>query len=501
MKRDLIIDYGQEETTYAVIEEKRLVKYRTYKTKSNFEIGDIFLGKVKKISPQINAAFIDISYKKNGFLHFSDLPNEFNVFLEYQQKFLASPKEISDRKYSKDGSIDTVLKNGDTILVQISKEPISTKGHKVRASISLPGYYVVLIPFSNSVAISQKIRSREERQRLLRLAKSIKPEGFGVIVRTAAIDKKSIELFEDVHSLLKIWKESLDNLSKIKVPGKALGNLGKLSSHLKGIIKMKCDGIHVNDPRLFVDIKEELIELGDEREKCLKMHKTSTPILEKHGVNAQVKKLFGKVVNIEERGYLVLEHTEALHVIDVNSGVNLKSTNSPEEYALKTNLRAATEIARQLRLREMGGIIVIDFIDMASAKNRKTLFTEMIKLMKPDIAKHKVLPLSEFCLMEITRERVRSQTEINVSDTKGKKYRDELSSLQVVENILNKTLAISIEKKKKVITVSVHPFLKAYLVSGIFSKRIRFFLKHKVFLKIKSNNSFHISQFSFSQKS
>lgn len=506
MNKDLIISSRQSEVDIALLEEKRLVEIHKESPDSNFAVGDIYLGKVKKIAGGLNAAFVEVGHEKDAFLHYFDLGPQLASFNKYTKSVLSGNAQTAwlknfqlEKDIDKGGKIDQVLHQGQPILVQIAKEPISTKGPRITSEVTMAGRYLVLVPFSDRVSVSQKIKSREERERLKRLLLSIRPENFGIIVRTVAENKKVAEIDTDLKDLLAKWEHCFNVLKTAKPPQKILGELSRTSAILRDLLNESFTNIHIDDGRLYDETKEYLRMIAPDKEKIVKHYKNPEPIFEHFGVAKQIKGLFGKHVNMPSGAYLVIEHTEALHVIDVNSGNTAKARNDQETNALNVNIDAAVEVARQLRLRDMGGIIVIDFIDMRSAENRKKLLQKMIEEMKPDRAKHNILPLSRFGLMEITRERVRPAMNINTAELcpTCKGTGEVQPSVLLIDEIENNLRYILSEVKPSSITLCVHPFVESFLTRGYPSIRTKWLLKYKKRVKVKAINDYSMLEYRF----
>jgi ribonuclease G len=471
MKYDLIIDSRPSEVVIALLRDGLLIELHKQKHDNNFSVGDIYLGKVRKTVPGLNASFVNIGYEKDGFLHYLDLGPQFNSFKNFTRKAIdkklntASLKSFKkETNLEKDGKINDALKGGDLILTQISKEPISSKGPRLTTEISLAGRYMVLMPFSDRVSISQKIDDPEEKARLKKLIRSIKPHGFGVIIRTVATGKKVAELDRDLKNLYKKWQIISKKLKDAQPNTKILGELNRSEAILRDLLSSKFNNIHVNSTEVQEELKEYLSRISPEQEKIVLLHKKETPIFQEFNVTKQIKGAFGKNVTMKKGVYLVIEHTEALHVIDVNSGKKVDSNKDQEANALAVNLEAAEEVARQLRLRDMGGIIVVDFIDMKKEKNRNLLTEKMKEAMSTDKAKHNILPPTRFGLVQITRQRVRPEMNIDTQENcpmcSGNGKID--SSLLLIEQIENKLHNLT-ETHKGNIQISTHPFVASYI--------------------------------------
>ncbi len=505
MNFELIIDSRPSEVVIALLRDKHLIELHKENNNNSYSVGDVYLGKVKKVVPGLNAAFVNVGYEKDGFLHYLDLGTNVNSYRKFTQKSIAKKNNTAslknfrkEKEIDKTGQITDVLKSGDRILVQVSKEPISTKGPRLTAEISIAGRNMVLLPFSNKISLSNKIKSQEEKVRLKRLLKSIKPEGFGVIVRTVAKGKKVIELDSNLKVLYKKWQSAFKELKDAQAPQIILKELNRSTAILRDILSEGFNSIHVNDKDLYLELKDYLISIAPEQEKILKLYKSKNPILQNFDVTKQIKAAFGKTVNMKNGTYLVIEHTEAMHVIDVNSGKKVDAKKDQEENALLVNLGAAEEIARQLRLRDMGGIIVVDFIDLYNAKNRKLLFEKMREFMKDDKAKHNILPPSKFGLIQITRQRVRPEMNIDTRENcpmcVGNGKID--SSLLLIDTIENKIKNLVEKSDNGKIRISTHPFIASHINKGVFSKGMKWSFKYKRLIKITPDDRLHLLQYS-----
>lgn len=509
MNKDLIIDSNASEVVMALQEEKLLVELHKEGKNNSFSVGDIYLGKVKKIISGLNAAFVDVGYEKDAFLHYLDLGSQVNSLNKYTKLAIAGktrvlPMEsfILEKEIEKTGKITSVLTANQPVLVQIAKEPISTKGPRITSEISLAGRYLVLVPFSDRISVSQKIQSNEEKNRLKRLVQSIKPKNFGVIIRTNSEGKMVADLDADLNNLVSKWYSIAEKLSAAKPPRIILGELNRSSAMLRDLLNESFNNIHVNDPLMFEELRDYVKTIAPEKIDILKLFKGKVPIFEHFGIDKQIKSSFGKIVSIKSGSYLIIEHTEALHVIDVNSGHRMNSENSQEENALDVNLEAAAEIARQLRLRDMGGIIVVDFIDMVQPANRRKLYEKMKEEMSKDRAKHNILPPSKFGLVQITRQRVRSETNVEILEKcptcegSGKIK----PSIILVDEIENNLRYLVQEQNEKYLSMRVHPYIAAFLTKGFFSIQMKWFFKYKKWVKIIPSYSYHFLEYRFFNK-
>jgi ribonuclease G len=507
VSKDLVISVSDSEISIALLEDKQLVELNKEKRNIKFSVGDIYLGKVKKIMPGLNAAFINVGFEKDAFLHYLDLGAQFRTLHRYYaQATQGRGKNIPVSKFKpepdidKDGKISDVLTSGQTVIVQITKEPISTKGPRLASEVSIAGRNLVLMPFSDKVSVSSKIENNDERNRLKMLIQSIKPKNYGVIVRTVAEGKKVAALDAELKELINRWETALYALHKdVKSPRLLLGEMNRATTILRDILSTDFNSIIVDDEVIAGEIRSYIREIAPEKEKIVKVYKEQYPVFDHFGISRQIKGLFGRTVSFKGGSYLIIEHTEALHVIDVNSGNRSKSGTDQESNALSVNLEAAKEISRQLRLRDMGGIIVIDFIDMQSNDNRQTLFDKMKEMMNDDRAKHNILPLSKFGLMQITRQRVRPEMTIS-TDEKCPVCRGEgkTASTLLLTDEIERTLVSMLEKvKTHRLLLRTHPFVAAYMREGFFSLIGKINKKYSVNIKVQGVPSYHLLQYGF----
>lgn len=509
MSSELIINSTQDGCRIALLRDKSLVEFHIDEDGTQFNVGDLYLGTVKKVVQGLNAAFIDIGHEKDAFLHYLDLGPQFASLSKFT-KLVLSKKNISgelgkfrnEPDINKFGKINQVLSRNQKILVQVVKEPISTKGPRLSCELSLAGRYLILVPFSNAVSVSRKISNSDERKRLTRLVKSIKPENFGVIIRTAALEKDVAELDRDLRNLVNTWKEGIEKLKKAKPREKVIGEMNKASSILRDVLNESFDNILVDDPKIHEEVKSYIKKIAPGKDKIVKRYSGKTKIFEQYGIEKQFKSLFGQTVSLKGGGYLIIEHTEALHVIDVNSGNKSNREEDQEATALSVNLEAAAEIARQLRLRDMGGIIVIDFIDMRKAENKRVLQKKMKEEMSSDRSKFTILPLSKFGLMQITRQRVRPEMNISTKETcptchgTGKIKASILVSDLVESNLEH----LIVKQNEPKISIALHPFLYAYFTKGLMSKQVRWFFKFGKWINLIEDSSLGITDFNFLNK-
>ena len=507
MTSEVIIDARPKEISIALLEDKCLVEYQNEPREASYAVGNIYVGKVRKLMPGLNACFVDVGSEKDAFLHYLDLGLQFSSYEKYLKQVASDRKKLYPIQKAtiqptlpKEGSIQNILKVGQEIMVQVVKEPINTKGPRLTCELSFAGRYMVLIPFGDKVSVSSKIKRGEERSRLKQLVQSMKPKNFGVIVRTVAEGKKAAELDQELKVLLKRWEDAITKVQKTtERPQLVFEEQTRAVALLRDLFNPTYDGIHVNDPEIYNQIHDYVSLIAPEKASIVKLYKGNVPIFDNFDVTKQIKSGFGRTVNYKRGAYLIIEHTEAMHVVDVNSGTRIKKENGQEANALETNLGAADELARQLRLRDMGGIIVVDFIDMNLAEDRQLLYERMCENMKKDRARHNILPLSKFGLMQITRQRVRPAMDVAVEEScptchgTGKfkssiLFTDQLESK--IDRLVNK---IGIKR----FTLHVHPYVAAFINQGVFSLKRRWQLKYGLGIRIIPNQKMAFLQYEF----
>lgn len=504
MKSELVVDVSREEVSIALLEDSRLVSLQKESRNIAYAVGDLYLAKVKKLMPGLNAAFVDVGYEKDAFLHYLYLGPQFNTYIRYVREALDDKRKVPsvsklkfDQDIPKQGTIQDVLKPGDQLLVQVAKEPISTKGPRLTTEISFTGRFMVLMPFGDKISISQKIKSTEEKIRLRQLIGSIKPKGFSVIVRTSAENKRVAELNNEMRTLLKSWEDSIAKMQRAKAPALVYQEDSRTLSMIRDLFAPTFENIHVNDKESYEQIRKYVSLIAPEKDSIVQLYDSEVPIFDHYNITRQIKSSFGKTVSFRSGAYLIIEHTEALHVIDVNSGNRSKSTPDQESNALDVNLKAADEIARQLRLRDMGGIIVVDFIDMAKQEHRQELYDHMREIMANDRARHNILPLSKFGLMQITRQRVRPALDIATAETCpscfGKGYVQ--SSLLFTDKLEEKIEYLTEHLKVKKFIMYVHPYVESYIKKGLFSLYSRWRRRYGRGVKVVADESLAFLQY------
>lgn len=506
MNSELVVDVQPKEVSIAVLEDKNLVELQKEARNVSFAVGDIYLGKVKKLMPGLNAAFIDVGYKKDAFLHYLDLGSNFKTQQQFLKQALSDQKKLPVvskmqllPEIEKEGSISSTLKVGQEILVQIAKEPISTKGPRLTSELSFAGRYIVLIPFADKVSVSQKIKSSEERARLKQLIQSIKPKNFSVIVRTSSEGKRVAELDHELRTLLKRWDDNITKITKVKAPAMIYEETARTVALLRDIFNPSFQNIFVNDPDVYNNVRDYVSLIAPGRESIVQQYTGELPIFDNFAITKQIKSLFGRTVTYKSGAYLIIEHTEAMHVIDVNSGNRSKGSDAQEKTAIDVNIAAADEISRQLRLRDMGGIIVVDYIDMAEAGNRQKLFEHMCKAMANDRAKHNILPLSKFGLMQITRQRVRPAMDVDTTESCPACFGtgNIKPSILFTDSLESKIDCLVNKHNVKRFALHVHPYIAAFVNKGIFPLSWKWKLKYSMGMKVIPNQSLAFLEYKF----
>lgn len=506
MSNEVIIDTQKKEISIALLEDGKLTEFQREELQQSYSVGNMFLAKVKKLMPGLNACFVDVGYERDAFLHFLDLGMNYFSYQKYLKQIRNTKRAIPISKakvqpvLEKDKAIQEVLSVGDEVLVQIAKEPISTKGPRINCELNFAGRFLILMPFDNKISVSTKIRSSAERKRLTQLISSILPNNFGVIVRTVAEGKKAAELDQELKSLIKRWETTIQSVRKCtKYPKLVYEETSRAVGLLRDLFSPEFEAIHVNNSDTFNEIKDYLKVIAPEKENIVKLYNGQIPIFDKFAVTKQIKSSFGRTVTFKHGAYLIIEHTEALHVIDVNSGNRSKNSANQETGAIDVNIGAADEIARQLRLRDMGGIIIVDFIDMTQAEHREQLYKHMVEIMKKDRSRHNILPLSKFGLMQITRQRVRPVMDITVEETCPSCFGTGhiKSSLLFTDTLERKLKTLVMELGHAKLRLYVHPYVYAYINQGIISLKKKWKMKYGLGVKICPDQSLAILQYRF----
>lgn len=509
MDYELILNSNKQDVEIALTKDKVLTELHYEKSQTDFQVGDIYLGKIKRVIPSLNAAFVDVGYERDAFLHYSDLGKNYNSLKKFtkqvqsgvQHKDLLANFEIQP-EIIKHGKIKEVVAAGQQILVQIAKEPISSKGPRLTSELTIAGRYLVLVPFSNKVSMSQQIKNGADRERLKRLMQSIKPANFGVIVRTVAAKKKVAELHADLYMLMERWEALIQGFRKAKPTKRVLGELNKTTTVLRDLLDTNFTKIHVSSPELVEEIRDYVKKISPDKANIVKLYKGKHHIFDAFDINKQIKTSFGKKVSLPSGTYLIIEHTEAMHVIDVNSGNRKAQSKDHETNVLAINIEAAKEIARVLKLRDMGGLIVVDFIDMYDQASNRKLWEAFKGFMAEDKTKSNVLMPSKFGIVEITRQRVRPEIDIKTAEVcptcKGSGEVE--ASVLIIDEIENNLNYLIETQNEEAITLATHPFIASYLTDGLMSMQMRWYFRYKKWIKIKPDSSYTFLEYNFINK-
>lgn len=509
MTSEVFISAGSQKISIALTEDKRLMEFQEEGQSASFSVGNIYLAKVRKLMPGLNACFVSAGHERDSFLHYLDLGPQFLSYEKYLKQVRNSSKSLPitkahiEKELGKEGSIQNILQQGQEVLVQVVKEPISTKGPRMTCEISFPGRYLVLMPFQDKVSVSSKIKSGSERARLKQVIQSIKPKNFGVIVRTVAEGKKVAELDTEMKVLVGRWEAAISKVATAKqLPACVHEETGRAVALLRDLFNPSYENIYVDDERIYHEVKDYVTIIAPERADIVKLYKGQLPIFDNFDITRQIKGSFGKTVSFKRGAYMIIERTEALWVVDVNSGNRTRNADSQEANALEVNLGAADELARQLRLRDMGGIIVVDFIDMHVAEDRQKLYERMCENMKQDRARHNILPLSKFGLMQLTRQRVRPATEVNVDETCPTCHgKGTIKSSFMFTDVLESKIEMLVNKLNiKSFTLHVHPYVMAYINQGLWSIKRQWRMKYGLGIKVIPSQKLAFLEYEFYDK-
>jgi len=507
---ELFIDVQPKKISIALTEDKRLAEYQEEEPSVSFSVGNVYLAKVRKLMPGLNACFVNVGHERDAFLHYLDLGLQFSSYAKYLKQVQSDRKNLYPFEKAsvlpdlpKDGSVQTTLQQGQEVLVQIVKEPISTKGPRLTCSLSFPGRFLVFEPFGDKVSVSTKIKSSAERARLKQIIESLKPKNCSIIVRTVAEGKRASELDAEMKVLVARWESILRKVQGAKeLPALVYEETSRAVGMLRDLFSPSFENIYVNREDIYQEVRDYVSLIAPECVGVVKQYKGSLPIFDNFDITRQIKSGFGRTVSYKHGAYLIIEHTEALHVVDVNSGNRTRNPNDQEANALEVNLGAADELARQLRLRDMGGIIVVDFIDMKLAEDRQQLYEHMCELMKRDRARHNILPLSKFCLMQITRQRVRPVMDVAVEEACPTCHgTGQIKSSFLFDSVLEGKIKFLYHKLgMRRFTLHVHPYVAAYLNQGMLSIRRKWQLKYGFGVKVIPSQKLAFLQYEFYDK-
>jgi len=509
MKKEIIINAAANETRIAITEEGRLAELFVETTNKEKMVGDIYLGKVAKVMSGIKAAFIDLGLGQDGFLHFSDIGNRFDEYTamigdDDEEEGEGEPKTaphaeapVAEERQRRPER-DVRLEKGQEVIVQIIKEPVGKKGVRVTSEVSLAGRFLVLLPFDGKIGISKKVTNFREKRRLRKIVQAILPEGFGVIIRTVAEGKEETSLKNDLEDLIKTWREIETSVKNEKAPCLLYKDLATTSSVIRDLFSNDVTRVIIDSRKLHKEISSYIKYTSPQLLDKIELHKEKTPVFDAYGVEKEIETTLARKVWLKSGGYIIIEPTEAMVVIDVNSG-RYAPKKEQEQNSLRTDLEAAREITRQLRLRDMGGIIVCDFIDLDDEKNKKKVYEELKKEFRKDRAKVTVLPMTEFGLVQITRQRVRqnilhSFTEPCPICGGSGLVQSKTTTLNQIDRWLRR---FKTETHEKRLVLRVNPNLAASLREGTISRLKRVMLKYFVLIKLEVDTAIPIGEFRF----
>lgn len=504
MKNQIIIHSSGNQTRIALIEDNELAQLFIESEENQRTVGNIYVARVHKVMSGIRAAFIDMGTPKDAFLHFSDAGDHLD---EYVSK-LNGPKAIpnyakNDIKNKENLSnvqkqilAGKVLKPGQKLLVQIVKEPIGSKGPRVSTDITIAGRFLVLIPMGDYIAVSKKINNYKERRRLKGVLNTMVPDGFGVIVRTVAQGQNEKALEEDLRNVLKKWEGIVEKLDDAKPPSLLYRDLNMTESLIRDLFAKNYDRVLIDDPKMHKQIKSYVGQIAPQMVPNVKLYKGKEHIFDFMKIAHDVNSIFSPRVRMKSGGYLIFEQTEAMYVVDVNSGP-YAAKERQEDNSLKTNLEAAREVAKQLRLRDIGGIIVVDFIDLRDDRNRKKIYDELKKEFKKDPAKTNVIGMSDFGLVQITRQRIRPSVVNSVSKVcpmcggSG----NVVSQDTILTDIDSWISKFKHGTEYRSVDLYVNPFLESLLTKGLLSTRWKWMLKYHLKISIIPDETVSLNEF------
>jgi ribonuclease G len=497
MRKEILINSSVGETRIAILEDGKVVELFVERPESERMVGDIYLGKVVNVAKGMRAAFVNIGQEQDAFLHFSDIGEKLNEYSAYLD--LESTSENGDM--SKPGHHRPIPREGQEILVQIIKEPIASKGTRITTELSIPGRFMVLVPGNEMVGISKKILSIKERKRLRRISHAIRPKGFGLIIRTVAENRDDDELRADLENLLHTWRQTEERIKRVKPPHLVYKDLGMASSVIRDLFTPDINRVLVDSKTLYKQTMNYLEEVAPSMVGKVEYYKGKTPLFDTLGVEQDIEKSLARKVWMRSGGYIIFDHTEALTAIDVNSG-KFMGRGAHDENSLKVNLEASREIARQLRLRDIGGIIIIDFIDMQDLRMRRKLYDEFKRELRKDRAQFNMSAISEFGLIEMTRERVRPSLIYAFSEPcpTCEGIGRVISKPAVLTRIDRWITRFKSEKKGRLLQLKVHPELLPYLTEGFRSRIRRLMWKHWMKIDVVPDGAQRLDEFKFFAK-
>ncbi len=497
MEKEIIINVSLGETRIAILEDQKLVELYFERPESERMVGDIYYARVAKVVKGMQAAFIDIGQQQDAFLHFSDVVDNLKDFDTLFTNNKQAKNESTSRKRRRNGNgNDVPLRPGQQILVQVTKEPIAHKGARITTNITLPGRFVVFVPFSNVIGISRKISHRRERKRLKDIGRKVCPPGFGMVIRTVSEGKDEEAIQADYKTLMQQWEKMASEIKKNEPPCLVFKDMGILSSVIRDLFTSDISRLAVDSRKLYRQIIRYLQDVSPGLVSRVELYRKKEPIFDQFGIESEISKSLARKFWLKSGGYIFFDHTEALTAIDVNSG-RFIGKKDHDANSLRINLEAAREIARQLRLRDIGGIIIIDFIDMVEEKNRKRLQDEFAKELRQDRAQVSLAPISIFGIIEMTRERIRPNLLHSISEAcpaclgTGRI----VSKSTVVARIERWIKRYRSEKGDRALQLVVHPELAKYLTFGFNSHLRKISWKYWTRIKVITEDTMSMDEF------
>ena len=500
MAKEIIINTTKKQTQIAIVEDGTLAEFHVESSTNARTMGDIYLGRVRSVVPTVKAAFVDIGFKHDAFLSFAQLDENLEAQLDYVKsgpphleknppQLVVSPR--GERKRRRYGSPD-LLKKGQRIMVQVVKEPYSTKGAAVTSRLAISGRFLVLIPMASFAAVSRKISSRKERLRLRSIARGLAHPAFGVIVRTVAEGRSKQTIKRDMELLLRRWRKVEERIAESSgKPHKVHSDQGMTVSIVRDLFSSDYDRILVDSPRMYHRLRRYVKAVAPHLKQSVRLYKGRRPIFHEAGIQSSIDEAQSKNIDLPSGGNIVIEQTEAMHVVDVNTGARRKKAKNAENNYLTTNLEAAEMIARQIRLRDLGGTIVVDFVNMREAKHRTRLFNILRAKLASDRASTEVFPMTDLGLIQIARERTRLG--IRPADERDPQ---QLSPRDLLRSIEARLGAWCHNGNNRKLMLRVHPFTAAYLDKGLYSHRRQWRLRHKVKVVLKEEPGMPVMSFS-----
>lgn len=550
MRKEIIINATANEVRIAITEDRRLAELYVETPEKERMVGDIYLGRVAKVMPGIRAAFIDLGLKQDAFLHFSDIGSSLSDYssligdedsevdtedegdedeaaqVESTQQASATaspggpaapppipqsseattiqaPPSVPPQRQQRNGRENgrqqppvPDLKKGQEIIVQVTKEPVGKKGVRVTSEVSLPGRFLVLLPFDGKIGISKKMSNFREKRRLRRIVRSILPPGFGVIVRTVAQERDEAVLKQDLESLIETWREIEKTLKTEEPPTLLYKDMATTSSVIRDLFTDAVERVVVDSKKLYKEIRAYVKLNSPTLLEKIELYGKREPIFDSYGIEKEIAACLSRKVWLKSGGYIIIDQTEAMTVIDVNSG-RYAAKREQELNSLRTNLEASREICRQIRLRDLGGIIVIDFIDLEDDRNKKKVYDELRKEFRRDRAKVTVLPMTEIGLVQITRQRIRQNILHSFSEPcpvcgGGGLVQSKSSIVNQIERWIRRFKSESREFR---VTLQVHPTIAAYLKEGTVSRLTKMMFKYFIRIKLHEDSKLPLAEF------